>query len=122
MARATAKKATLAPGGYIGKEKLTIARRANGTQVYVWHGQAVPSDIPEAELLRLAEGGYIEAKPTTDKARTSNRSAGGAPGAAGDKGTSTAAGSAGTTESKAKDPAAAAGSEGKTESTGDDDA
>lgn len=105
MARATAKKPTLAAGGYIGKEKLTIARRANGTQVYVWRGQVVPSDIPEAELLRLAEGGYIEAKPTTDKSRTSNRSAGAASGASGDKGTSTAA-----------------GSEGKTESTGDDDA
>lgn len=62
MARATTKKQTLAPGGYVGKEKLTLARRANGTQVYVWRGQPVPADIPEAEVLRLAARGYIVAK------------------------------------------------------------
>lgn len=61
MARAT-KKVTLSPNGYVGKEKLTIARRANGTQVYVWRGQNVPADIPEDEVLRLAQGGYIEPK------------------------------------------------------------
>ena len=62
MARATTKKQTLAAGGYVGKEKLTIARRENGTQVYVWRGQPVPADIPAAEVLRLAERGYIVAK------------------------------------------------------------
>lgn len=57
MARAP-KKQTVA-GAYKGVAALTIVRRKDRTQAYVYAGAAVPTDVEDAELLRLAGEGFI---------------------------------------------------------------
>ncbi|MGO1265606.1 MAG: hypothetical protein ACTMIY_03115, partial [Microbacterium gubbeenense] len=57
MARAT-KKQTVADA-YTGVAALTIVRLKDRTQAYVYAGAAVPGDVEDAELLRLADEGFI---------------------------------------------------------------
>lgn len=45
---------------YKGVAALTIAKRVDGRQVYVYQGQLVPADVDPAEVMRLAAEGFIE--------------------------------------------------------------
>ncbi|WOF23836.1 hypothetical protein N8K70_03910 [Microbacterium betulae] len=49
--------------GYVGKEALTIIKLPNGTQAYVYAGQKVPADAPDAEITRLLKEGFIAEAP-----------------------------------------------------------
>jgi hypothetical protein len=57
---AARKKATAADG-YVGKAPLTIVKTTAGQSVYVYAGKKVPADVPEAELKRLHDDGFIAA-------------------------------------------------------------
>jgi len=71
MARAP-KKQTVADA-YVGRAALTIVRRKDRTQAYVYAGAPVPGDVDDAELLRLAGEGFIAPTAAPAKSRSTPR-------------------------------------------------
>lgn len=111
MARTT-KKQTVADA-YKGVAALTIVRLKDRTQAYVYAGAAVPGDVEDAELLRLADEGFIA--PVAASAKRST------PSSTTPSSTTTGSSASGTTASGTSENGPN-GSQGDDEKQGDGDA
>lgn len=57
-------------GPLVGKEALTIIKTATGSHAYVYAGQPVPGDVPDEELQRLYDEGFITDAPKVEAEQT----------------------------------------------------
>jgi hypothetical protein len=50
--------------GYVAKSALVLGRDVDGSFVYVYQGERVPSQVTSADVARLADEGHIAEVPT----------------------------------------------------------
>lgn len=59
-------------GPLVGQEALTIAKTSSGSHAYIYKGQPVPKDIPDSEVQRLLDEGFIGEAQTVEAAETTS--------------------------------------------------